>query len=1149
MFNVIALRLFLVTLLAGGAVCIAHAAEPDPGKKKAKDDKTPADVSLDDDAAAAMKKFRVAPGLKLDVFASEPLIKDVVNFCFDEKGRVYVVESGRRRTSVYDIRRHRDWTDHDFSFRSPADRLDFFKSTLVPENQSLPPEIKIDRNQDGIFDWHDLEVESERIQLVEDLDGDGRADKSTTFADDFRTAISGVAAGVLARRGSVYFTCIPDVWLLQDTQGRGTANLRVKLHSGFGVHIAYGGHDMHGLKFGPDGKLYWSIADRGSHVQAGGKTFANPDTGAVFRCDPDGSNFEVVATGLRNPQELAFDAHGNLFTGDNNADGGDKARWEYIVEGAEYGWHYGWQHLPKLGAWNSERLWHLAPTNTAAYILPPVAHIGHGPAGIAYYPGTGMPDRYKEHFFYADFPGGVRYFTVKPNGASFMVDNPGEYLQDNSPEKIEGKLLWSLYPTDVDFAPGGGAYVLDWVQGWEKTGKGRLFRVFDPAAIDSPVTQQTKHLLAEGMQQRAAKDLGTLLGHPDQRVRLEAQFTLAENSRRKTWKRGALEIRFSRDEALDMLANTARSSPNQLARLHAIWGLGQINRQSPSSGIFDLVQLLRDKDPEVRAQAAKLVGEGKAIEGYRDLVAMLKDASPRVRFFATMALGKLGNKSALAPILEMLRKNTDEDAYLRHAGVMALVWLNEPKAVLAAARDDSRAVRMASLLAMRRLEMPEISLFLNDEPALRMEAARAINDVPINGALPQLASIASDASLAEPTLRRAINANYRLGGPAAAATLAKLAAGSEGPEAARVDAVDALGDWAKPPVRDRVVGLYRPLPSRDARIAGNALQSVLTILMKGAPVSVRIASAGAIEKLGMIEAGPLLFEVVADTKQTAEMRAAALKALAALKDARFTEALKLAQADASEMLRKEASRLSGHGDITDAIASITATLQSGSIGERQAALQAAAGLKGKEADALISKQLDQLLSGKLARELQLDVLDAAARRSAPSIKGKLQSFEAGRDPKDALAKYREALFGGDAKAGRLVFYERAEAGCFRCHKVKGEGGEVGPELASMIKQKGREYVLESIVLPNKLIAAGFESVLVTMKNGQTFAGVLKNETADEMVVNSPEDGLLKLKKADIQKRDRTLSPMPESLMELLSKRDLRDLIEFLAHAN
>jgi quinoprotein glucose dehydrogenase len=105
---------------------------------------------------------------------------------------------------------------------------------------------------------------------------------------------------------------------------------------------------------------------------------------------------------------------------------------------------------------------------------------------------------------------------------------------------------------------------------------------------------------------------------------------------------------------------------------------------------------------------------------------------------------------------------------------------------------------------------------------------------------------------------------------------------------------------------------------------------------------------------------------------------------------------------------------------------------------------------------------------------------------------------------------------------------------------------VGPDLTGIGTRKPREYILESIVFPNKQIAAGFESLLVTMKNGTVYAGLLKAENDSEMELNSPEDGLLKLKKAEIQSRERGLSAMPEEFRQILSKSDLRNLVEFLS---
>ena len=135
------------------------------------------------------------------------------------------------------------------------------------------------------------------------------------------------------------------------------------------------------------------------------------------------------------PQELAFDEFGNLFTGDNNADGGDAARWVHLVEGGDSGWRIGYQYLKGLGVWNEERLWHTQSTNTAAYLLPPVAHIANGPSGLTYDPGvTLLPDKFAKHFFLCDFRGsgggsGIHTFTVKakapPSSSPIASNSPG----------------------------------------------------------------------------------------------------------------------------------------------------------------------------------------------------------------------------------------------------------------------------------------------------------------------------------------------------------------------------------------------------------------------------------------------------------------------------------------------------------------------------------------------------------------------------------------------------------------------------------------------------------------------------------------------------------------------------------------------------
>ncbi|HTI70417.1 MAG TPA: HEAT repeat domain-containing protein [Candidatus Limnocylindria bacterium] len=1132
---------------------------------------TTASTNTPPDAVAALQRLRVAPGLKLSLWASEPLVQNIVSVAYDGGGRAYVVETGRRRTSVFDIRNFTKWLDEDFALRSVEDRAALLRRWLNPTNSDYAEFAQIagkggkpggleDFNHDGVLDSHDLEVESERIRLVSDSTGTGRADTSVVFADDFRGITSGVAAGVLPQGTNVWFTCIPDLWRFPAAKPQDVLPAKgERLLHGFGVHVAFGGHDLHGLIKGFDGRIYFSIADRGTSItNREGHVFSLPDCGAVFRCEPDGSDFEVVARGLRNPQELAFDDFGNLWTGDNNGDGGDKARWTLVLKGADYGWSMGWQWQPKMGAWNSERLWHTRESNTAAYIMPPVAHIGHGPAGIAYYPGTGLGERYIGHFFYADFPGGVRTFRVEPDGAFFKIvppeGKPGA-LEDNSTANFAGKLLWDLSPVDVTFPPFGGVIVADWVQGWDKTGKGRLWHITDPSLAGDPQIATIKRLLAEGTTGRNAPELISLLGNPDQRVRLEAQWELAARGP-ANW---------------NALLDTAWANTNRLARIHALQGLAQIVRAQPLSGFGDeskaLLAFGRDNDPEVRVQAAKALAESRLREARPMLASMLADAEPRIRGAAAMALADLieaptprmgipqkstdaspaGQKAAqiLATLgdlgnggedelVTMAIQNGGRDPVLNHALTSLLKaqvqhGYSEAFKVLSRANQPPE-IRLAALLAQRRMGDAGIARWLRDsDPRLVLEAARAINDLPIPAARNALAALIQinnmpQAPAAWPAglpftrdewtyfvLRRAVNAAYRAGDGKVPGRLAELAVMTNLPVALRVEALDDLADWAHPPRRDKVVGVHRPLMPRPAEPALMALTSVWQQLTR--------------------------------PDSPAVLLIAALHAGAALK---LPETLSTAQSLAQHPeanVRAEAAKILDASQTTTP-AQLIADLDTGTLAAKRSALTKLAGTTDTTAIAALQESFATLRTRKAPPELELDIQEAAIK--TPALAAQVRDWTNSWSQGDNLAPYRTTLLGGNALTGKKLFAERAEWGCQRCHKLEGEGGDVGPELSGIGRKRGREYVLRSIVDPNAEIAPGFDNQLIELKDGSNLSGVLKGETATTLDIQTAEGKRVSLTKVDIASRTRGLSPMPEGLIDIMSKRELRDLIEALS---
>lgn len=1071
-----------------------------------------------EDAQQALARVVVPAGLEVSLWAAEPMLANPVAAAFDEHGRLFVSETYRYRTSVLDIRNYMGMLEQDMALRTVDDRLQMIRDVFGEQSSQLA-------------------IESERVRLVEDRDGDGVADYSTVFAEGFNTELDGIASGVLARKGEVWFTNIPSLWRLTGDPAEGDrpskATKREELLRGFGVRFGYTGHDFHGLAFGPDGKLYFSIGDRGTHVTTPeGYVVARPDEGAVYRSNPDGTELELFAYGLRNPQELVFDEHGNLWTGDNDCDNGDLERLVYLVEGSDSGWRVGHQHAPlrNAGMWNREHLWLPRFPGQPAYILPPVCNIEDGPSGLTYYPGTGLTPEYRGHFFITHFKGsiassGVQSYQVRPEGATFVPTASSQFV---------GGLL----PTDVMFGPDGRFYVIDWVEGWPKSRKGRVYAV--QAANEDPGAKERrlamKRLFSEGMEKRGETELIDLLAHPDQRIRQEAQFELAD--------RGPKSI-----PALQALAEDAGAA--QLARLHAIWGLGQLARVSKEA-LQSLPGLLSDADAEVRAQAVKLLGDHKAGDAYEAVLARLVDEAPRVRFFAAQSLGKLGRPEATPALLAYLRRNDDRDTYERHAAVHALERIGATPALAAAVKDSSRAVRLGALLVYRRLGDATAAEFLNDsDPFIVQEAVRAINDAPIPAAFPALAAHLQRTPLKdENQALRVLNAHFRLGKPENARALAAFAARADAPDVLRGEALVHLAAWGAPPARDRIVGLYRPLPDREAGPAVAALTAQLPALLGEGPVLVRERTLAAIESLKIDGAIPELHRLVADEKSPSTIRARALSVLEALNDPKLIDAAKVASNSTTSTVRLAALPILARLSPEQTLPLVSRLAREGNGIEQRQAYATAGKLDLPETTNILVEGLERLAAGKVDVAAQFELLEAAEKSGSPKVKALLEHQQAawaqGSDP---LAPFRGALSGGNPRAGADVFYDHPVMACVRCHKVWGSGGEAGPDLSMIGRQQSPEYILESVIKPNARIAPGFDVIAVTLRDGTVEAGTVVSETADTLHLRRADLTETTVPVNQIVKREAAPSSMPEIYQAVLSRTELRDLMAFLLNLN
>jgi quinoprotein glucose dehydrogenase len=619
-------------------------------------------------------------------------------------------------------------------------------------------------------------------------------------------------------------------------------------------------------------------------------------------------------------------------------------------------------------------------------------------------------------------------------------------------------------------------------------------------------------------------------------VRLEAQFELA-----------------GRGDTAALEATLDDPKLPETARRHALWGLGQVGARQPAA-LAAVRNHARNAEPayaELRAQALRVLGDARNTAD-AELFLEALDAEPaRVRYFAAQGLGKLRHAPAASALFAALERNHDADVALRHGLVMGLTGGANLTALRTATHDASSAIRLGALLALRRLGRPEVTEVLQDsEPALVREAAIAINDVPIADGYVALAALLDGPTRDEPVLFRALNAHFRLGRPANANALAAYAARADAPPRARAEALAQLAQWPKPLQRDRLVGVYRPTtsPTRDRAVATSALTPVIPRLFApGTPAEVLTAALEAMQTLELEGATETLLALLRDESRPAASRVAALQLLDRRQDPRLAEAVRLAGESRDPALRLAALPLATRLAPETAVPVLTALVERGTPAEQKAAFRSLGLSRQEAADDLIASQLRALAAGRIAPEAELELLTAAERRTGPAVKALLaeRTVRLAADP-DPLAAFHASLAGGDAERGRRVFENQPVLACIRCHRAGGEGGDAGPNLAGLGTRASRRELLESILKPNAKISPGYDTVVVTLRNGGTAAGIVAEETADQLTLRNPENQLVKVAKADIARRDGAPSGMPEVYATLLSPTELRDVVEYLA---
>lgn len=412
-------------------------------------------------------------------------------------------------------------------------------------------------------------VRRDEIRLIEDTDDDGYADKATVYATGFNSI-----EGMTFHDGVVYAMHSPLLTALRDTDGDGVADERRDLLTGLGLAPEDNPPRLHcanGIVWGYDGWLYLALGDHGCNVPRPEGDQLVFNGGGILRCRTDGRDLHVFSTGLRNIYDVALDDELNVFVRDNENDGGDyKIRVCHSFFGADHGYPYLYYEHPDEA-------------------MPPLADLGLGSsAGGVCYLERQFPPEYRGNLFFCEWGRAVVRYVPKRSGSGFAPVQEIEFAAgaENDP--------YGFKPTDLVVERDGSLLIADWADGQRpKRGRGRIYRI-TYAAGDSN-TSGARVLPEDANAEPSLADWVRLLDSNSYTERIAAQAAIE--------RRGPAGI--------STLREAIRSRSLGLrALLHAVWVFAHADRDEALSDLLMLSQSRRDpQDPRVRAQAIRAIAD------------------------------------------------------------------------------------------------------------------------------------------------------------------------------------------------------------------------------------------------------------------------------------------------------------------------------------------------------------------------------------------------------------------------------------------------------------------------------------------------------------------------------------------------------------
>jgi len=1030
------------------------------------------------------------------------------------------------------------------------------------------------------------------------LHPDGRI---TVFAEKLYAVF-----GMQYLEGKLYVVHAPKFSVFTDDNGGGRE--RIDLIESLNPKpwaLDWNDHVPANFRLAMDGYFYMAVGDKGIYGAVGrdGKR-VDLHGGGILRLRPDGSELEAYCTGVRNILDVAINAEDEIFTYDNTDEQQWMSRVTHMVDGGSYGYPYDFIPRRPYTLWCMADYGGGAATGAFCYNEDALPTEYHGNLFFADFgkrqllrlriqrDGATYKVLSREDMF-SDPPDDFR-----PVGIALAPDGLSIYICDwqhrDTKESVSVGRLWKLtYSGKSQATPKPDWYL--------PAALGKKFE-----ASDEELRKGLLHA-SYGVRLMAQRHLAARSGFRPRSSRREEARSEIRNPKSKIRNNQSLVTSTATERLTAFLGDTRAPAS---ARLHALWTLDAVDKgefarnaimlaaNDPDPSVRRqairqlgtrrareaaplLISKLNDADASVRFQAATALGRIGESSAISPLVAALDDPDFFARYVVFTALNRIGRADhwswpAIAKGLE------SDNPRVREGTVFALRETYEPSliraladAVRATARPVEARVAALELLAQLQRKKPQwkgewwayhpvnsppsakteqwagtaiVQAVLNEalddrESRVRLAAVEGARETKPAGAAPKLRGMfRSETDLG---LKRSILAALgALEDKASVELLAAVFGSAKSDPALLPEAIVAAGQIGTPDTRALLVRFLNSQPAEKVillqtiaalgKFKADEAVAAIAPFARNVDSEVRQAALAALTGIGGDPAAAVVLPLLNDP--SAAVRRGAVTVVGELKArSAFPLLLKLYrdgetkwEAIAALARMPDAQALDAY---LDGLGGKNPTLR--------AACRKAIGTIRDKALPAIELKLNGLVPETVA-ELQKIYADNPEARKSRLFETTARKLE----PADYLDFALE--HDGDAVRGRTIFSDLSGVACIKCHRVTGEGGDVGPDLTMAGTQFGRTELAESILYPSKAIREGYQRVEVETRNEETFEGLVKAESNDWLTLRDANGRDRRISKADVkERRNSQVSLMPEGLEAGMTQQDFAALVAYL----